>query len=284
VKRVRRFLLEIWAILPVAAVVGFLGPFGSYLGGDFFQRVGRWWIMLMGAYILARPMLLFWRWIARATGLPQGSLVFWGMIFSSFPLALVWRIVGSDEIRLLGGYSGLLPFAVLCSLLVTMVVGWAERADAHLLQYYDAAMPRARSFINPGPAIDAGVAPGALAPAAATPVVAPPAVSAVSPRLHARLSPRFEGEILALESEDHYVRVHGPKGSELLFLRLRDAIAEMDGRMGEQTHRSWWVARDAVAGVSGAGRNREIELVNGERAPVARDSVDRLLRSGFLPA
>lgn len=71
-KRLRRVLLELWAMLPVAAVVGFLGPFGTYLSGDFLLRAGRWWIMLMGAYILARPTLIAWRAIARATRLRAG--------------------------------------------------------------------------------------------------------------------------------------------------------------------------------------------------------------------
>jgi len=96
--------------------------------------------------------------------------------------------------------------------------------------------------------------------------------------------PGIESSVLALESEDHYVRVHGPRQSELLQMRLRDAFAEMDGHPGEQTHRSWWVAREAVSESVGTGRNREIILVNGTRSPVARDSVDRLRRSGFLPA
>jgi DNA-binding LytR/AlgR family response regulator len=67
-------------------------------------------------------------------------------------------------------------------------------------------------------------------------------------------------------------------------LRLRDAIAEMDGHAGEQTHRSWWVAREAVSEIVCEGRNREIRLVNGTCSPVARDSIDRLKRTGFLPA
>ena len=111
----------------------------------------------------------------------------------------------------------------------------------------------------------------------------PSSPSSARPRLYARLSPRFEGDILALESEDHYVRVHGMRQTELLLVRLRDAIAEMDGSLGEQTHRSWWVARDAVAEIIGAGRNWDIRLVNGTRALVARDSIERLRRSGFLP-
>ncbi len=102
------------------------------------------------------------------------------------------------------------------------------------------------------------------------------------PRLYARLSPQFDGDILALESEDHYVRVHGMARSELLLLRLRDAIAEMDGVGGEQTHRSWWVARNAVSEIAGTGRNRHLLLQNGTKAMIARDSIDRLQRSGFL--
>lgn len=273
-KGLRRILLELWAILPVAGVVGFLGPFGTYLSGDFFVRAGRWWLLLMGAYLIARPTLILWRKIARITGLPHGSLVFWGMVASSFPMALVWRLVGREEVRLLGGYGGLVPFTLLCCLLVMTVAWWAERADAHLLRYYTDNHAR-------GDAPDASawmMADGGVRAASPS-----PAAGAGRPRLYNRLSAGFNGAILALESEDHYVRVHGQHESELILIRLRDAIAEMDDISGEQTHRSWWVAKEAVAEAAGAGRNREIRLVNGIRAPVARDSVDRLQRSGFLP-
>lgn len=265
-KRLRRVLLELWAMLPVAAVVGFLGPFGTYLSGDFLLRAGRWWIMLMGAYILARPTLIAWRAIARATRLPRGSLVFWGMVASSFPMALIWRLVGRDEVRLLGGYAGLLPFTLLCCLLVMTIAWWAERADAHLLRYYDDHMGPASPFVSPS---TDGAPP--LTPMAGKQV-----------RLHQRLSPAFTGPIIALESEDHYVRIHGPHGSELILMRLRDAIAEMDDVPGAQTHRSWWVAKAALADGASVSKGREIRLTNGLSAPIARDSLDPLRQSGFL--
>ncbi|WHO37930.1 LytTR family DNA-binding domain-containing protein [Sphingobium sp. AP49] len=270
-KSLRRVLLELWAMLPVAAVVGFLGPFGTYLSGDFFLRAGRWWLLLMGAYILARPTMIAWRAIARATGLPRGSLVFWGMVVSSFPLALIWRLVGRDEIRLLGGYPGLLPFTLLCCLLVMTIAWWAERADAHLLRYYDEHMGPATMFAQGAERTEAPALPDG------------PASRADGTRLDRRLSSAFTGPVLALESEDHYVRVHGPRGSELILMRLRDAIAEMDDMPGAQIHRSWWVAKAAVADVPGIGKSREVRLTNGMSAPVARDSVDRLRQSGFLP-
>lgn len=269
--RLRRTVLELWMIGPLAAVVGFLGPFGSYLAGDFLLRTRRWCLLLIGAYVLVRPTMLFWHWIARSTRLPERSVMISGLVISSFPMALIWHMAGFDEIRPLGGYAGILPFALLSSLAILLVTSWAEEADRHLLRYYN----------RPAGPHGAGAWPQEQAVAAENRI--PAHGSEGRPRLYARLSPRFEGDILALESEDHYVRVHGARQSELLLLRLRDAISEMDDVPGEQTHRSWWVARDAVAEVSGTGRNREIRLASGRIVPVARDSVERLQRSGFFP-
>lgn len=261
-KRLRRTILELWAMLPLAAVAGFLGPFGTYLSGDFVHRTGRWGVLLLGAYILVRPTMILWSWLARATALPHGTIVFCGLMLSSFPMALVWQWAGMEEVRPLGGYAGLLPFTALCAALIMVVAAWADRADAHLLRFYDGTRGR-RMMPDAHAAI--------------------PVASDERPRLYARLSARFTGDIIALESEDHYVRVHGRDQSELLLIRLRDAIAEMDRTPGEQTHRSWWVARDAVTGTNGSGRSRDIMLPGGLRVPVARDSVERLTQSGFLP-
>jgi hypothetical protein len=204
--------------------------------------------------------------------LPQSTSVFWGTNLFSLPLSFVWRMgitvfwgrPTTDATSLFGGYASIFSFSVLCCVMVMAVARWAERAEASLFHHDDGAWEPDEPTEPAGPE---------------TPAPAP-----VRARLHARLSPAFEGDILALESEDHYVRVHGMRGSELLHMRLRDAIAEMDGHPGEQIHRSWWVARGAVTEVQARGRGCEVHLANGERAPVARDSVDRLTRSQFLPA
>jgi hypothetical protein len=268
----RRVLLELSALLLVAGVLGFLGPFGTYLNGDLASRAVNWAMLLFGAYAVSRPVMELWGWIARITHLPQAPLVFWGMILSSVPMALLWRVSGAPEANLIGGYARIFSFTVLCSLLVMAVAWWAERTDASLFRHQGG---------------DWTPEPATASPADGQPPRDPTRGEAPTPpfrpRLRARLSPSFAGDILALESEDHYVRVHGARGSELLLIRLRDAIAEMDGLPGEQTHRSWWVARDAVESVHSRGRGCEIKLTNGERALVARDSVERLTRSRFLP-
>jgi hypothetical protein len=101
------------------------------------------------------------------------------------------------------------------------------------------------------------------------------------PRLLDRLPPGF-GQILALQAEDHYVRVHAPTGSTLILIRLADAIAELDGLAGLQVHRSWWVAKGAVARTSQSGRRLSLHLTNGATAPVTRENVRPLREAGWI--
>ena len=76
--------------------------------------------------------------------------------------------------------------------------------------------------------------------------------------------------LLALEAEDHYLRVHCDSGSALILMRLSDAVAELGRLEGARTHRSWWVARDAVTGAERGGGRATLRLVNGLRVPVSR--------------
>jgi DNA-binding LytR/AlgR family response regulator len=88
--------------------------------------------------------------------------------------------------------------------------------------------------------------------------------------------------LIALEMEDHYVRAHTMLGSDLILMRMRDAIAELAGVPGMQVHRSWWVAQAAVAAVERDGRNVRLELANGLRAPVSRERVAALREAGWI--
>lgn len=268
----RRALLELWAMFVMAAVVGFLGPFGTYHDTTVADRVAEWWQLLMGAYLFVRPWIVALRWVAEVTWLPSRVLVLWGVVATSAPLAMLWRHIGQDAYRELEGYAGLLPFALLCALAVLAIEIWAEQANERL---------RSRRGGAPG---DLNLASAQTVSGQHDECAAPPVQAGeVRPMLLDRLSPAFKGPIIALQSEDHYVRVHGMGSSELVLLRLRDAITEMSGVAGEQVHRSWWVSRGGIDSLEQVGRAWLIRLRNGETAPVARDSSERLQRSGFLP-
>lgn len=119
--------------------------------------------------------------------------------------------------------------------------------------------------------------PAIAAAAAATgPAPAPPA------RFLERLPANLKGaELWAVQAEDHYVRVHTSRGSALILLRLADAAAELDGIDGARVHRSWWVARSAVAGTARRGAQTVLQLQGGAEAPVSRSQFSELRRAGW---
>jgi hypothetical protein len=128
-------------------------------------------------------------------------------------------------------------------------------------------------------------------PIAPAPVEAPQVKSVVPslvqaptklPRLFARLPGRLGTEILCLQMEDHYVRVHTALGQEMILMRMRDAIAELDGLEGLQVHRSWWVARAAVQSWTRDGKTLTLVLRSGQEAPVARDRMADIKAAGWL--
>jgi hypothetical protein len=97
-----------------------------------------------------------------------------------------------------------------------------------------------------------------------------------------RLPQRLGRDLLCLQMEDHYVRAHTARGSDLILTPLKDAIAELAGTEGLQVHRSWWVARAAVAEPLSSGRNLVLRLSNGLDVPVSRASVAKLRAAGWL--
>lgn len=100
-------------------------------------------------------------------------------------------------------------------------------------------------------------------------------------RLPARLR---EAELLALAAEDHYVRVITDAGEELVLMRLADAVEELDGSDGAQTHRSWWVARHAVRSAARGNGKATLTLTNGATAPVSRRYAPDLRQAGWFDA
>jgi len=105
-----------------------------------------------------------------------------------------------------------------------------------------------------------------------TPVQTHAAPAGAAPaRFLDRLPFKLRGAALrAVEAEDHYLRVHTDRGSDLILMRLSDALVELEGLEGAQTHRSWWVAKDAVRGVTRGDGRATLRLDGGIEAPVSR--------------
>jgi hypothetical protein len=104
------------------------------------------------------------------------------------------------------------------------------------------------------------------------------AAQAAPPKFLDRLPLKLRGaEVWAVEAEDHYLRLHTSKGQDLILMRLADAVTELEGIEGAQVHRSWWVARDAIADAKRGDGRATLTLKDGSEVPVSR-TYARLLR------
>lgn len=129
---------------------------------------------------------------------------------------------------------------------------------------------------RPGPVSAAHVWLSALAISAALAVMIFAAVGrqAVGPSPKQTAGPVADGpvaragldpeEIVAMEAEDHYCRLHrADGGSVLVHGRFQDGLAELATTAGARVHRGAWVAARAVAGAVREGRRWRLVLTDG---------------------
>lgn len=110
------------------------------------------------------------------------------------------------------------------------------------------------------------------APATSTPV-----------RFLERFPAKLRGaDLWAVQAEDHYLRLYTSRGSDLILLRLADAIDELEGIEGARTHRSWWVARAAIADASRGDGRAVLTLKGGLEVPVSRTYATGLREAGWF--
>lgn len=101
-------------------------------------------------------------------------------------------------------------------------------------------------------------------------------------RLRMRLSARRRtARLIALQAEDHYVRVHTDQGSELVAMRFADALVELERAHGHRLHRSWWAAGDAIEAVRWSRGSGEARLAGGLTAPISRAYAATLKTAGW---
>lgn len=231
--------------LAVGLLLGFLGPFGSYPAYSTATRY-TFWLGLTAAGLLAALA-------AEAVlppGRPRAGLIRIGFVavVSAVPMTFVvaWTMSLVQPGRVFT--PGQLPALFAAVAAVQLLVVYATTTTA----------PASNDTETPGPA-------RALAEAGAdaTPAAFPSA-------LLGKLPPGFGSDIIALETEDHYLRVHAIGGNALILMRMADAVALLDPRLGVQVHRRWWVAQAAVAGVRAEGQKLSLCLIDKSVVPVGR--------------
>ncbi len=252
----RRILIDCAIIFAVGVILALVGPFGSF-AAPFGIRLLYWLAMSYAGYFLYFPAMAGATALAPRLQLPEPALWAAACLIVTLPMTAVtwcanfiWRAPSWPTLdQALDHYFNVFVMGgLVCALF------WFARQ-------------RHRPQPEPEPAPTDETAEAA---------------DAAPPRLLERMPPHLRTAPIALEMEDHYVRVHTEQGSTLLLMRLRDAIAELDGTPGALVHRSWWVARGAVRGVRREGRNIRLQLAGGIEAPVARTQAAGLEAQGWF--
>lgn len=242
----------------ISSVIGLLMAILAPLQTDyipFWPRLAYWQIlMLSGATIGLGVTELVERW-GRLRRWPWIEVPVIGILIA-LPLTLI--VMGAGAMFFGSEATGILRFSY--NFGVTALISVAITSLGHLLHTKNDAPP---------------IQYAALQPTADT---------IKTNRFIDRLPlPMRSAKITALESEDHYLRVHLEGGqSTLILMRLSDAIAELPADTGAQTHRSWWVAKDAVRGVTKADGRATLMLTAPLEAPVSRSFYKPLNDAGWF--
>jgi hypothetical protein len=253
----RQIVIDLAVMTAIGVVLALIGPFGSF-AAPFSLRLIYWLGLAWAGYACYRPIGALVTRLGPGLDLPEWSLWLIACLIATVPMTVVVWLAGALppplELPSLAGWIETYGYVLTIGALVTMV-------------FY---------AVQSKPAVPAQeTAPHAPA----LPQTAPAAPTL--PRLIERLPPALGTELVALEMEDHYLRVHTALGSDLILLRMRDAVAELEGLNGAQVHRSWWVAREAVVRVERDGRNVRLLLRRNLAVPVARNMVPVLKAAGW---
>jgi hypothetical protein len=236
------------AALGLGLLLGFAGPFGTNPAYDRPVRYAFWLGLTAFGYLCVLVAGGVFRSSPAIARLPGWARLILAATLSSVPqtLAVAWVFSLLEPGRVTGPAQ--LPALFFAVLAIQLVIAFVASLVA-------------RSFEPAAPAADEE--------------------AAASPFLD-RLPPHFRGDLIALEAQDHYLKVHAGSGSTLVLSRLSDAVAQLRGIDGLQVHRSWWVADSAVVGVERNGNRLSIKLRNGIAAPVSRTYLQAVRARGWI--
>jgi len=234
-------------------------PLGASCGLWVSQWLLTWWMseaLLRSARGVLRPWNLPFPVLLVLAAVGNIALArFWGPLLNT----LFLTIGGVADQSINGAYRNLLDMDYVLQLLRASAYGaiyWCVLRFA-----YERYQTSART---------AGTEPVALA-ATAVPTAAPE--FAWPQRFRddlRRVGIADPHRVVAVQAEDHYIRVHVDDGSSrLIYCRFADAMSELKDLDGMQVHRSFWVRRSAIANSVNERGKLRLQLTGGIMVPVS---------------
>lgn len=255
-----RVLVKAGLALLFAAFLSFLAPFGTYRFSAV-ERVG-YWTFQMGAWLVL-SLLAFWLLSLSSRPAPQIRRIL-AIFLATLPMMVITGIANN----MMNGWQPDVGEVVELFVSISLIGGshafLSDRLVSGLLETHDIAGEQ--------PEADAGNMSQEVSPRAVP-------VQAIDTVLLDKLPPHIRDNIISMQGEDHYVRVHSPDSSFMVLMRFSDALRGMEHIDGARVHRSWWVAASAVTVIQKTGRTAQLTLQNGSTVPVSQPYLAHALRT-----
>lgn len=233
----RRWLLRLLLVVAAGLLLGRLGPFGTFADLSAGARYAYWIGLTLLMWLQGLAVLALLDRPLAQRGWPQWGRLVVSAIAAAVPTGfeVAWAEMLLRVERDLGPVD-LLAIIVDVALLSVPLLFLTHGLD------------------RPSPAIQSD----------------PDIEATGTDALVALMDPGKRGALLAIGSEDHYVRLYSDRGESLVAMRFSNALATLTSQDGIQVHRSWWVADGAVHDVNRAGEGLQLTLRNGLKVPVSR--------------
>ena len=259
----KRFGLNLLGFLITVVLLVYLGPFGTWESLTVADRIVFWMTTVGVNWFVALVVFNVTIEAFEARKRPAWAACVLAGLFAALPgTAMVWLAAAvylDYRPTNMSGIVGLYAQVFVLHLLIGSLASYTIRRS----------LRKRNSEARPPPADETADTEASHAPPEAA--------------LLARLSAGARAEIIHLRMQDHYVEVYTAAGMELLLLRFRDALSEVEAVEGLQVHRSHWVARAAVARVERRrGGGVVLHLVNGSEVPVSRSFAPTLRERGWF--
>lgn len=246
------------------ALLSFLSPFGTYRF-EPIERIGYWTVQMTAWVLFSLATIAM---VERLPRLRDASPTMRKIAATGLAALPQLGVTGTSN-HVLHGWQPLPTEVIELFFSIALIGGAYMFLAERVLAALRLAPQRPSQGAVPGPDNDNGPAMPLAVPS--------------DPALLDRLPAHLRSDILCLQVEDHYVRVHGAQGSAMVLIRFSDAMRGLDHVAGSQVHRSWWVADDAVRALRRSGRTAQLILSNDMTVPVSQPYVaDALARWGAL--
>lgn len=252
-----------------AVLLAYVGAMGTDMA-PFGQRLAYWATAILPGSVLGLVFTALVRGWGRLARHPWAEVV---VVAVAVSLPHTFLVVVASA--LFFGVGAITPGLVVSFFGAVVVLALVLTAINYLAAANETAVPEAAPTEPPlpGPAPASGPV-GVTSPDPAL----PPLPDLIAEKLAIRLR---AARLIAIEAQDHYIRIHTDAGSDLVLMRMVDACALLPESAGARVHRSWWAARGAVEALARRDGKAELILRGGLAVPVSRAMQVTLREQGW---